>query len=80
MRQDSILEMTGRYRSSRSNCSIFREDRPMTDPPPFPFAKFYRCRDTFGVLKLTLHPTSYDWDFVPEAGKTFKDSGSGTCH
>jgi len=36
--------------------------------------------DTFGVLKLTLHPTSYDWEFVPEAGKTFKDSGSGTCH
>jgi acid phosphatase type 7 len=36
--------------------------------------------DTFGVLKLTLHPTSYDWEFVPEAGKTFKDSGSGICH
>ena len=32
--------------------------------------------DTFGVLKLTLHPTSYDWQFVPEAGKTFTDSGS----
>ena len=26
--------------------------------------------NTFGVLKLTLHPTSYDWQFVPEAGKT----------
>jgi calcineurin-like phosphoesterase family protein len=36
--------------------------------------------DTFGVLKLTLHPASYDWEFVPEAGKTFKDSGSGACH
>ena len=24
--------------------------------------------DTFGVLKLTLHPASYDWQFVPEAG------------
>ena len=24
--------------------------------------------DTFGVLMLTLHPTSYDWQFVPEAG------------
>jgi len=36
--------------------------------------------DTFGVLKLTLHPTSYDWQFIPEAGKTFKDAGSGTCH
>ncbi|TAL07416.1 MAG: DNRLRE domain-containing protein [Chloroflexota bacterium] len=35
---------------------------------------------TFGVLDLTLHATSYDWNFVPEAGKTFTDSGSGTCH
>jgi len=39
-----------------------------------------RNDDTFGVLKLTLRPTSYDWAFVPEAGKTFTDSGSGTCH
>jgi acid phosphatase type 7 len=39
-----------------------------------------RQADTFGVLKLTLHPASYDWEFVPEAGKTFTDSGSGTCH
>jgi hypothetical protein len=36
--------------------------------------------DTFGVLKLTLRPTGYDWEFVPEAGKTFTDSGTGTCH
>jgi len=36
--------------------------------------------DTYGVLKLTLHPTSYDWQFVPEAGKTFTDSGIGACH
>jgi calcineurin-like phosphoesterase family protein len=36
--------------------------------------------DTFGVLFLTLHPTSYDWRFVPEAGKTFADSGSAACH
>jgi hypothetical protein len=38
-----------------------------------------RNTDTFGVLKLTLHPTSYDWQFVPEAGKTFTDSGSASC-
>lgn len=36
--------------------------------------------DTFGVLKLTLHPEGYAWEFVPEAGKTFKDSGIGACH
>jgi hypothetical protein len=36
--------------------------------------------DTFGVLKLTLHATSYDWEFIPEAGKTFTDTGSASCH
>jgi hypothetical protein len=36
--------------------------------------------DTYGVLKLGLHPDSYDWEFKPEAGKTFTDSGSGACH
>jgi acid phosphatase type 7 len=35
---------------------------------------------TFGVLELTLHPTSYDWRFVPEAGKTWTDSGTRSCH
>jgi hypothetical protein len=39
-----------------------------------------RDASTYGVLMLTLHPTSYDWQFVPEAGKTFTDSGSGLCH
>lgn len=34
---------------------------------------------TFGVLKLTLHPTSYDWKFIPEPGKSFSDSGSEAC-
>jgi hypothetical protein len=33
-----------------------------------------------GVLRLVLHPTSYDWEFVPVAGKTFTDAWSGTCH
>jgi len=32
-----------------------------------------------GVLKLTLHPQSYDWEFVPVAGGKFRDRGSGTC-
>jgi Calcineurin-like phosphoesterase len=39
-----------------------------------------RQADTYGVLKLTLHASSYDWEFVPEAGKSFKDEGTGTCH
>ena len=39
-----------------------------------------RESNTFGVLKMTLRPTGYDWQFVPVAGKTFTDSGSGSCH
>ncbi len=39
-----------------------------------------RNGNTFGVLKLTLHPTSYDWEFVPVEGGTFRDSGSASCH
>ena len=39
-----------------------------------------RNADTFGVLKLTLHATGYEWEFVPEAGKSFTDRGRGTCH
>jgi acid phosphatase type 7 len=35
---------------------------------------------TYGVLKLTLHPTSYDWEFVPAGEKTFTDSGNTPCH
>jgi hypothetical protein len=39
-----------------------------------------RDRNTFGVIKLTLHASSYDWKFVPEAGQTWTDSGSTNCH
>ena len=38
-----------------------------------------RNNDTYGVLKLTLHTTSYDWEFVPVAGGTFHDMGSAEC-
>jgi hypothetical protein len=31
------------------------------------------------VLKLTLKPSGYDWEFLPVDGKSFTDSGSGTC-
>jgi PKD repeat protein len=39
-----------------------------------------RHSGTFGVLKLTLQPSGYAWEFVPEAGGTFTDSGTGSCH
>jgi hypothetical protein len=39
-----------------------------------------REASTFGVLKLTLHANSYDWQFVPVAGRSFTDSGTTNCH
>jgi hypothetical protein len=33
----------------------------------------------YGILKLTLHSTSYDWQFVNTAGQVL-DSGSAACH
>jgi fibronectin type 3 domain-containing protein len=34
----------------------------------------------FGVLKLTLHSGSYDWQFVAADGYRYDDAGSGSCH
>jgi hypothetical protein len=39
-----------------------------------------RNGDTWGVLKLTLEPGAYHWQFVPVAGKAFSDSGRARCH
>jgi hypothetical protein len=54
-----------------------KSHRTFTSPKP---NSELRQADTFGVLKLTLHRTSYDWEFIPQAGKTFTDSGSNNCH
>ena len=35
-----------------------------------------RNNDTFGIMKMTLRPTGYDWQFIRAAGGTFTDSGS----
>jgi len=39
-----------------------------------------RNSTSHGVIQFTLHPTSYDWQFIPVAGQTFTDSGSQACH
>ena len=38
-----------------------------------------RKNQIFGVMKLTLRPTGYDWAFVPDPATPFADSGSGSC-
>ena len=39
-----------------------------------------RDANTWGVIKLTLRPDSYEWQFVPVAGRSFSDAGSDLCH
>jgi len=39
-----------------------------------------RNNDTYGVLKLTLRQSDFDWQFLPEAGHSFTDSGTDQCH
>ncbi|WP_130511326.1 metallophosphoesterase family protein [Krasilnikovia cinnamomea] len=35
---------------------------------------------TYGVLRLTLAPGAYRWQFLGVPGSRFTDSGSGACH
>ncbi|PYU41442.1 MAG: alkaline phosphatase [Acidobacteria bacterium] len=54
-----------------------KNHRPFGAPRP---NSELRDATAFGVLKLTLRPGAYDWQFIPETGKSFTDSGSGKCH
>jgi acid phosphatase type 7 len=46
---------------------------------PDPNSQF-REASTFGVLKLTLHPSSYEWEFVSSAGEVVDSGGPDACH
>jgi hypothetical protein len=39
-----------------------------------------RLNTADGVIKLTLHPNAYDWQFVTAPDGTVADSGSKSCH
>lgn len=39
-----------------------------------------RNAETHGILQMTLLPDAYDWEFLPEEGGTFTDSGRAECH
>jgi len=38
-----------------------------------------RAKNLFGVEKLVLHPTSWDYSFIPD-NSTFSESGTSSCH
>jgi hypothetical protein len=46
---------------------------------PLP-ASEVRNAEAMGVLKLRLHATGYDWQFVPVPGALFDDTGAWPCH
>jgi len=52
------------------------------DPPISPpaYGEIIRNATTFGYLKLTLFADSYQWQFVPQPGQYFTDSGTANCH
>jgi hypothetical protein len=54
-----------------------KSDYPLGTPPPNVEAF---NGETFGILQLSLHATSYDWQFIPIAGQSFTDAGSADCH
>ncbi|HEY0403004.1 MAG TPA: metallophosphoesterase, partial [Blastococcus sp.] len=39
-----------------------------------------RFNDTFGVMKMVLHPSGFDWQFLPVTGGRSTDSGTANCH
>jgi acid phosphatase type 7 len=39
----------------------------------------FRLAGVWGVLRLTLHPANYDWEFLP-VDSSVADSGSTPCH
>jgi hypothetical protein len=53
--------------------SLYRFDAPLP-------ASEARDNSSYGVVKLTLYPDRYEWEFVPAAGSTFTDRGSTPCH
>lgn len=39
-----------------------------------------RDSSTFGVIKLTLRPAEYSWEFIAVGGRGLKDAGTRICH
>ena len=39
-----------------------------------------RLNSTYGVLKLTLHASSYDWAFIKTSDGSVQDSGTANCY
>lgn len=49
-------------------------------PEPAPRPNSEARAAIWGVLKFTLRASDYEWEFVPVAGQTYRDVGTGVCH
>jgi acid phosphatase type 7 len=49
----------------------FKEPKPNSE---------LRNSGSHSILKLTLRPGGYEWEFIPTTEGAFKDSGSSVCH
>jgi hypothetical protein len=38
-----------------------------------------RSSDAWGILRLLLRSSGYDWEFIPVEGQLFRDQGAGEC-
>jgi hypothetical protein len=55
------------------------DDHGVLQPSAAP-NEIVRDNTSFGYLKLVLETFGYSYQFVPVAGGSFTDSGTGTCH
>lgn len=39
-----------------------------------------RDSTSYGVLRMTLDPAGYGWEFLPASGYSYTESGSASCH
>lgn len=55
---------------------------PLESAPPGALLANSLAEQSFalGVLRLSLHATSYDWQFLPADAEAFSDSGTASCH
>jgi hypothetical protein len=78
----SALDANG-YRDDKNGIRSFVVGTGGAKLTPMFFPKFtteIRDNDTHGVLKLLLYANSYEWEFIPIAGQSFKDHGQANCH
>lgn len=68
--------LTQYFRQPIIRMRITKEDKEALPPQPNSEKRYNKW---FGVIKLTLLPGDYRWDFVTFPGVS-SDSGNGKCH